>query len=247
MFEPNFLRSSPTGSSGLPGNTSVQTHHLLIVEQIRRMIRDGVLKEGDALPSERELAEHFGVSRVPVREAVKILEFIGVLHRDRTRLFVSRFDIGQTLNQFSFLFVNTQESVDELFEVRQALEVQSAISAASRRTEQDLIRIEDCYLETQRAIQLGRDAATPAIRFHYAIAQAAKNYVLLRMFECIFDLQVFYVRASMRTSERLDAVQKDHLEIYESIKARDVARAESLMREHMDIARIKARDAVLYS
>ena len=67
-----------------------------IVQQIRQWIKEGRLKEGDQLPSERELAQIFDVSRVPVREALKILEFLGAVQHIRGKgVFVKKINVNQ--------------------------------------------------------------------------------------------------------------------------------------------------------
>ena len=212
------------------------TLHVHIINSIRQMIRDGVLNEGDALPSERDLAVHFGVSRVPVREAIRTMEFIGVLQRVRSKgLIVKQVDLRHTLNQFQFLFANTPAALDELFEVRLAIEVQSAIAAASNWTDTDLLRIEEQWLIADHYIRLGHDAFEPAAAFHYAIAQATHNATLIRIFDFLGDLRLFAAQTNLNLrTGRLLTAHAEHQHIYECIKNRDPEAAGQAMRKHLD-------------
>jgi GntR family transcriptional repressor for pyruvate dehydrogenase complex len=221
----------------LPDEETADTHHIRIVDSIRTMIRDGLLREGDPLPSERELAEKFNVSRVPVREAIKILEFIGVLHRVRSRgLFVKHVDLRQTMNQFHFVFVNTPAALDELFEVRQAIEIQAVRAAAERRTAEDLLLIEEQWVLCDHLIRTDRDPAVPATDFHFAIARATRNSVLVSIFDFLLDLHIFASRNLYRTS-RLPVAHAEHRRIFESIRDQDPEAAEMIMREHLQHSR----------
>ncbi len=229
-------------SAVFPDADPGETHHIHIVNSIRQMIRDGVLQEGDPLPSERELAEKFNVSRVPVREAIKILEFIGVLRRVRSRgLFVDHVDVRQTMNQFQFVFANTPEARDELFEFRQALEIQSAMLAAERRTEEDLLRIEGSWVLAEHFIKIGRDPTTPTTDFHFAIAKATQNSVMVRIYDFLFDLHIFAARTNLHSKERLIEAHQEHRRIFESIRDADPEAAGKRMRLHMENSRRTAQ------
>jgi GntR family transcriptional repressor for pyruvate dehydrogenase complex len=234
MTAPRYQSLPP---ASLPTEEAADTHHIRIVNRIRMMIRDGLLREGDPLPSERELAEKFNVSRVPVREAIKILEFIGVLQRVRSRgLFVKHVDLRQTMNQFHFVFVNTPAALDELFEFRQALEIQAARSAAERRSAEDLLRIEEQWVLCDHLIRTDRDPATPATDFHFAIARATRNSVLVSIFDFLLDLHIFAARNLYRTGRLLEA-HAEHRRIFESIRDQDPEAAGLVMREHLQHSR----------
>ena len=228
----------PQNLSRSVGSDFGETHHIHIVNSIRQMIRDGVLQEGDPLPSERELAEKFNVSRVPIREAIKILEFIGVLRRVRSRgLFVNHVDVRQTMNQFQFIFSNTPEALEELMEFRQALEVQCAMLAAERRTEEDLLHIEEAWALCEHFIKMGRDPVKPSMELHFAIARATHNSVMMRTFDFMVDLHLFSARTNLHNSERQVKAHLEHRQIFESIRDRDPESAGLLMRQHMENSR----------
>ncbi|MDD5170205.1 MAG: GntR family transcriptional regulator, partial [Syntrophales bacterium] len=111
----------------------------IIVERIKRMILEGELKAGDRLPSERELADMFQVSRVPVREALKILEFMEILQHVRgDGIYLKSVGVNDLLSKMDFMVETSSDIISDLFEARGALEVKAVELAAIRRTDADL-------------------------------------------------------------------------------------------------------------
>jgi len=91
-----------------------------IVKQIKRLLLNGTLKPGNRLPTEAELSEVLGVSRTPVREAVKILESIGVIEIKRGEgMFITKKPSNFSLNPLIFSLIKHNESLDKLIELRQ--------------------------------------------------------------------------------------------------------------------------------
>ena len=94
-----------------------------VIDNIRQMIADGELQAGQKLPSERELAEKFNVSRVPIREALKILEYMGVLDSspgDGT--YVKNTSAQSLVSKMDFSFDATADTIRDLLELRIVLE-----------------------------------------------------------------------------------------------------------------------------
>ena len=89
--------------------------YIQIIGRIRMWIIKGHLKEGDALPSERVLAEMFDVSRMPVSQALRILEFLGVVQHIRGKgVCVKKIDIHHILNNIGFLMLDPQRGLHEM-------------------------------------------------------------------------------------------------------------------------------------
>ena len=108
-----------------------------VIDNIRQMIADGELQAGQKLPSERELAEKFNVSRVPIREALKILEYMGVLDSspgDGT--YVKNTSAQSLVSKMDFSFDATADTIRDLLELRIVLETFAAYHAAQRRTDE---------------------------------------------------------------------------------------------------------------
>ena len=110
-----------------------------VIEGIKDMIARGELKSGEKLPSERELAGRFNVSRVPIREALKILEYMGVLDSSRgDGTYVKNFTMEDSIGKIAFALTATTDALMDLLELRINLETFAAYYAAQRRTDEDI-------------------------------------------------------------------------------------------------------------
>jgi GntR family transcriptional regulator, transcriptional repressor for pyruvate dehydrogenase complex len=208
-----------------------------IIAQIRDSIRNGGLKPGDKLPSERELADRLSVSRNAVREAVSVMESVGLveisqgigifLKEENQDILTSRMD--GLLNQQGLNLV-------ELLEVREGLEGQGAFLAAARRTASDLEAIKIAYEKMKNAYSLNQIAAEEDYEFHIAIVTAAQNTTLLdavKLFSDTFLLGVQQLRSRSIKAGKSQTVLSEHFEIYQAIEQQDADRAEKAMRVHI--------------
>ena len=214
-----------------------------IVERIRMWILKGYLKEGDTLPSERELAQMFEVSRMPVSQAIKILEFLGVVQQIRGKgVCVKNIDIHQLLNNIGFLMLDPHRGLQDLYEVREAIEIQAARLAAQRRSQEDITNMEDALLEMERNIILKRDVKDASLRFHSAIIAASGNDVLIKVNDFLMELLIYSREEGLKNSGRQDVAQTSHKRILQAIKEQNGDEAVAAMQEHLRemIAFIKA-------
>ena len=215
----------------------VQTSRLYeqIVQQIEESVRKGVLKEGDQLPAERELAHQFGVSRTAVREAVKTLREKGLVEAYPGRgTFITNetsYSIRQTLDRV--IKVGQPEGTATLAEVREILEPEIAALAAARAKDEDLaaMREEIAVMEEARK---DPDAFIEAdLDFHLALAEAAANPLILSLIDSIVGLlreqrlRIFYVDGGPERG------QYHHKRILEAIEHRDSRGAREAMRGHL--------------
>src|SRR5262249_46636938 len=126
------------------------------ITAIQEQIRSGRLVPGARLPSERALSESLGVSRPTVREAVQSLAAMNILHvRHGAGIFVSSLDLDELLTRMRFALELSEPTVDNLFEVRIALEPRAAELAAKRATDEQIAGIVEC------AGRLGRRGSSP--------------------------------------------------------------------------------------
>ena len=209
-----------------------------IVEQIRGMITGGELKPGDRLPAERDMAESLGVSRASVREALTALETVGILDiRPGEGTFVRRTSDSETFESLTLLLSVEQTPEVQMMEVRRILETESAALAAKRGTGADLQKIQDSLLVMKTADSIS-EAVDADVRFHFAIAEATKNSVLLRIMNTVADLmhQTFRQdREKLYSNPLLGArVIAEHEAILEAIQARNPDEAWAKMLEHIN-------------
>lgn len=213
--------------------------HLIAASQIAEAINRGEWNPGDKLPAERELAEILGISRSSLRQALTALEAVGVIRK--------RAGVGSFV-QDKALEIISQEIVAELvtegdplmlLEARQMLEPELARIAATRRTEEDLRRMERHIKEMDQA---GFVVFSPSrfveadIDFHVAIATAAHNPVLKRLFEEVADQmrhRVWLQAALPVVLRRATEYETHHHEIFAAIEAGEGKRAQRMMVAHL--------------
>jgi len=213
---------------------SADSLYVEIVERIRRSIQEGKLQEGDKLPSERELAQKFDVSRVPVREALKILEYLGAVQHVRGKgVFVKKIDYGQALNNIDFFLRDPESVLVDLMEAREPFEEKAAYLAALRRTPEDLAAMEDALLQMEFNISKGKDIREPSFQFHSALIAASHNQILIQINNFLADLLKFSRNYSLKDPEQYEATQVGHRRIFQKIKEQDAEGAVQAAREHL--------------
>ena len=220
------------------GNNETDALYMQIVERIRQWILKGQLKDGDLLPSERDLAQMFDVSRVPVREALKVLEFLGAVKHVRGKgVYVKKIGISHVLSNIDFLMADPNHLLTDLYEALQGLECQAALLAAERRTESELLIIESEIVEMEKVMVLGGDVGEASVKFHSAIIAASHNAMLVRINEMLVDLLRFSRSRSLQKPSRYVEVLRDHRFILEKIRQRDGIGAAQALHDHLETAK----------
>jgi DNA-binding GntR family transcriptional regulator len=180
----------------------------------------GVYKPGDRLV-ESDLAERFGVSRTPIREALQRLETQSLLERDGRSLIVA----SLTHNQMS-----------ELYAVRRALEGLAARLAARHATEEeikvlyDMVERDDALIDDPKALSRANR------RFHEQIHLASHNRYLVQQLDLVHRTMALMATTSLAAEGRGEIAQSEHKGIVQAIEARDESAAEAALQEHISIA-----------
>lgn len=212
-----------------------------VIAGILAYLQDRRLQPGDRLPSERDLAERLGVGRNAVREALSTLVTLRVVesrpnsgiylrHMSRESSFealVLLTDIGAT---------PTPTEVTETMEVRAHLELLAVSLACQRRSDEDVARMEAILARTDAILEAGGNIAEMDTDFHIAVVDAAHNSVLVR------TLNAFYRFTARRRAVLFEdrtqglASAREHRQMLEHIRNRDISKAERLILQHMDRA-----------
>ena len=196
-------------------------------------ILNGVWPPGTKLPSENELTQMFGVSRVPIREALKKLSTMGITQtRQGEGSFVQMMTPGMFMNSLLPMLVWNRKSMMDILEYRRIVEPENAALAAINADEDDLA----CILTTIRDIErIGKPVLEFAIadmKFHLDIARATKNSLLFNVSNVIRDVLVSYYR-KINELMGTDRAIRYHRLIFEAIRDRDPDRARHWMQEHI--------------
>jgi GntR family transcriptional regulator, transcriptional repressor for pyruvate dehydrogenase complex len=206
-----------------------------IVRQIEDSILKGVLKPGDQLPAERELAQNFGVSRTAVREAVKALREKGLVEAFSGRGTFITNGTTQAIRQSLDLMsrIGQQEGFTHLAELRQILEPEIAALAAVRIEEQLLATMRESVATMDRSLE-DPDAYIEAdLDFHLALAEAAANPLVLSLLDSIVGLLREQRLKIFRVDGGPERGQYHHKRILAAIESCDAEKARDTMREHL--------------
>ena len=209
----------------------------LIVDQVRALIREGQLRPGDRLPSERDLCQQFGVSRVTVRDALRLLEGAGLIDTRvgaRGGAFVrvpTGTEIGQGIADMVFMAAIDAEEVTE---ARLVFELAVVPLICERADEHDLQELEEICQRAEKALAEGRYDAGSSADFHVRFVEAAHN----RALNLLVDSFHTPLRASLQAAKFASPsmgrrAPKEHRAIIEAVADGDVARARSIIATHI--------------
>lgn len=219
-------------NSGKPQNLYQQ-----IIEEIQCRIRKGELAPGDALPSERELAEQFNVSRVPVREAIKIMEFIGMIEVDSaSRKKLRTIDITQLFSKFFCHIEDNFKTLFDLFDTRIIIEPEATKMAALNRKKEDILQLKTTVERMKLSQNNPHELYEASMQTHLAIIHATDNKLLQSMYQGLYDYLIFSKSISMEESSIQKSIE-EHEQIADSIINRDGERAKQLMLRHLTEAK----------
>ena len=208
----------------------------LILDEITRLITEGILKPGDRLPSENELAERFGVGRSSLREAMRALQLLGIIEVIQGK--------GTFLRQTSMLPLATDWArlsrmglISQVMEARQIIEVAIAQLAAERATEEDIAPMRAAIRQAEEAYGDSVISGEASVDFHLALAEATHNEVLALMYKTVRDLYLETARQTQMTPGSVENRLQDHRQILESVEQQNPELASKLMAEHIEKGR----------
>jgi GntR family transcriptional repressor for pyruvate dehydrogenase complex len=206
----------------------------VIIEQIRELITSGRLKSGDRLPAERDLAVTLGVGRSAVREAIRALESLGILEtRAGEGTFVAASPTSQGRDPLTATLFQAWKNQRKLFEVRRVLEPGLAALAARRATPEQIEKMRAILGEQARKVQAGESYMKEDATFHYLVAEATGNEILLRVADSLMELLEDTRVTSWKVAPRPARSLKQHQVVLDAIEARKPLVAERQMREHI--------------
>jgi len=211
-----------------------------VAEQLKEMILSGDLKPGDRLPPEFSLCEHFGVSRMTIREATQVLKGLGLLEATPGRgTFVSQRDPRAVMRDVARFAFDSAGQMADVYEVRTVLECRAATQAADRgqpSSRQDLLDFTRKWLA---AAEDGKRHRIETFRardreFHLEIARLSGNVLLEEMMERLVHVLDVMRRKSLSLEGRALLSWQEHERVAIAIAAGDGAEAAEAMRLHIE-------------
>ena len=207
-----------------------------VFARLKDLILEGQLQPGDRIPSERELCSQLGVSRTAIREAKRALVVTGMLDaRAGQGTFVADDVLDFLKEPLSWGMKIEPESVRELVEARRILEVASAGLAAERATHEQRTALRCLTQQMQLALEANDMAAflRTDLAWHAAVAEAARNRVLVRVALAIRGLLKTFMAAVLQVPGSAEIAIEGHERLAEAIVVGDADRARGAMENHL--------------
>lgn len=206
-----------------------------IADRIRVLILDGTLPPGRPLPGERLLAARFGVSRGSVRDALRLLETIGLLEtRHGQGTFPHELDVNRLVAPLASILAYRSDLRDELLDVRRMFEPAVARVAATRVTDEDLADLQRILDTQRRKLKAGGSAIVEDTAFHAVLARATRNRVVMRIMETLNDLLIESRKRTLRQKGRPERSIQGHEAVVAALRRRDPDGAARAMHRHID-------------
>ncbi|MCJ8499601.1 FadR/GntR family transcriptional regulator [Desulfatitalea alkaliphila] len=217
---------------------SAKTHRLShnIVKQIRNAILAGDLKPGDRLPSEKELAISFNVSKASLREAIRSLEALGlveVLQGVSGGVFIREVDLETARNSlFNYIFFQNP-AIHEFTQLRLLIEPQMAALAAIHSTDEDLAFFNENLEQTSRELDSGEFYYKLDSEFHHRIATISNNRLIIFVIDSLKNA-IVNLKLQLELDSRFSiSVFDSHQRIVDAFRKKDAETALEEMRNHI--------------
>lgn len=234
LLPDNTGREKGESNSGKRGSINQLLNRLTMYFAER--IFDKTLKKGDKIESDRVLASKLGVGRSAIREALKVLDVLGMIDiRPGQGTYISNNESSFFIIPLSWsLFLNGSQ-IDNIIEVRNLMEVKAAFLAAGCTNEESLDKLYDIshrihksYIEKDFKEFLNAD-----LEFHICIAECSGNQIIYSMIQTISNLMRHVSGSGMVDEKQLQEIYDEHQKIYGLILAKDAEGAAEAMTEHL--------------
>ncbi len=205
-----------------------------VINQLTELIRDGSLRPGDRLPSEREMAEQLGVSRPPLRESLRALEYAGIIETKygdgiyvKSNVFPSDIDptFSNLLNHYT---------LEEMVEMRKVVERAAVRFAMERGTSEDLDVLREINVKTHKSVGNKEKFIECDFAFHSYIAEMARNSLLFKTVKTMRKLMSEFNRELLDSRTFRVNVDKQHHLIFDAMEKKNVEAALTAMDKHLD-------------
>lgn len=210
----------------------------VIVDQVKLLVRDGKLKPGDRLPSERDLCQRFGVSRVTVREALRVLEAGGLMEirvGAHGGAFVTTPTTQRLGEGLADLLALSALTASEVTEARMVFELGIVTMVIDRATEEDLAALRAMVEEGRVALKNGNYAMAMSAAFHVRVAACTHNAAIEMLVQSFHGPMLMSLREAHVAAPLMGhRGNEEHLELVEAIERRDAEAAARIMREHLE-------------
>lgn len=212
----------------------------IIAEKIEEFFLNGDLQPGSKLPSERELASRFGVSRSSVREALQQLELTGaIVIRQGGGSYINTNEVQKVSRLLSDSIVEAESHlIQDMLELRRALEIEAVSLASLRAVPADLAKIKQALDDMKNSLYDAEKGIKADLHFHQRIVEASHNPLLIALVQSLAEKMEDSIRAT-RTHrfmdvDRYEDTYVEHVELLEAISIRNSILAKERMEKHIN-------------
>jgi GntR family transcriptional repressor for pyruvate dehydrogenase complex len=206
-----------------------------VVRQIRGLIEKGRLKQGDQLPTERELCETLKLSRATVREAIRSLESLNLVEsRQGNGTYVIASSEEALIHPLAAALFHKKDDISDIFSLREMIEPDVAQLAAENATPEDLLELELILANQEQDISTGANTVGTNTSFHHYLARMAKNRVLERLLLALIELLSEIRERHLQSEDRQKKSYLGHQVILAAIREHNGAAARLAMRRHLE-------------
>ena len=218
-----------------------------VTQALLELIRNGSYPPKSRLPSEAEMAQHFGVSRTVVREAVSRLKSEGLVEsRQGSGVFVREAGLDSPF-RIDPGVVDSIQQVLQIAELRRGLEAEIAALAAERATREQIREIGACLKAIDTDVAAGGDGVAPDIEFHRSIARATGNPHFLALWDFLGQFLKGTIKLTRdweaQKEETRQQVLQEHRALYDAIVQKNPEAARMAARKHMEMSSHRIRHA----
>lgn len=205
-----------------------------VIDQIKALLANGGLRPGSQLPPERQLAEQLGMSRPSLREALRALEFAGVLEtRMGEGVFVTD-GSGILSNNLQLSHLVQQYELTEMIEVRKVIESATIRFAVARASDEDVEAVRKVHEGSKKQMNNKAEFILSDYAFHRAIAEAGGNGLLVTMLQSMRQMMSEFNAELLLTVKGRKEVVEHHEEILRALEERELEKACGALMRHLD-------------
>ena len=205
----------------------------IIADKLEFTIVSDLSGDKQKLPSEQRLATAFGVSRPVIREAIKILKARGLIEsRQGAPTFIKAYGVEDFQKSLERIAHAQNVTMEQIFEVRVALELASIQLAARNVTEEDLTNLREINAQMRSPNAGKHELADADTLFHVTLAKCSKNPLLVVMTEAFSGQLKKWIQTTVNENTKVDGVAF-HEKLIEAIERGDEDKARNLMQAHL--------------
>ncbi len=205
-----------------------------VINQITDLIRSGKLQPGDRLPSERDMAEQLGVSRPPLREALRVLEYVGVTETHYGEgIYVKSAEFPLESSPLFSRIIDTY-TLEDMIEMRKIVETAAVRLAVERAGDDDIDQLQAIHERSLASLDDVDAFVETDFSFHRAIAETTGNTMLFNTVDTMRKLISEFNRELLQSREYRKTVCRHHEAILNRIGDRNAQKASQAMERHLD-------------